>query len=123
MNRELLRCFVLVLALGVSLGALGCTGDAASPEDVSVAADAPLTGAPAATGGRPTPVDSIHEELGLVTTHPLGTQLGPEPDPWTRSQGTGTAGGPEPDPWTPKARQVVVTASDPNAASTTTGKH
>lgn len=123
MNHVHLRSFPVLMAVAL----FGCAATSAGSDDASeLPSDAPTLGAGGTKVERMTSLGSVRESLvtgaACGPTHPLGTQLGPEPDPWHQGEGTGPNGGPEPDPWTPNSRRIVPSA-DSNAGSTTTGPH
>jgi hypothetical protein len=63
--------------------------------------------------------DGIGRADGVVEdemTHPTGTNLGPQPDPWY-----GDNEGPQPDPWVPRTRPTPPNPSDPDTTPSSDG--
>jgi hypothetical protein len=59
--------------------------------------------------------DGIQGGGGIVDdemTHPTGTNLGPQPDPWY-----GDNEGPQPDPWVPRARPTPPSPPEPESGT------
>ena len=94
----------LVLSLLGALALGGCFAQAPGPDDLSQTDDgsrhSQLVGVE--NGGTVASHSQSQSGLAISGSTPLGgTQMGPQPEPWTGAADGDPNGGPQPEPWKP----------------------